>query len=80
MCFFLSLSFSICLRTTTIGSEFCINLSEVKCSKISNNNCLLKGPRQAVQAQIRLPLKKQSDQGLPRPCLLFGLAFSEFHP
>ena len=40
-----------------------------KCSKILNNSCLLKRPRQTVQTQIRLLLKKQSDQGLP--CLLF---------
>ena len=31
-----------------------------------------------VQTQIRLLLKKQSDQGLPR--LLFSQAFGEFQP
>ena len=40
-----------------------------KRSKISNTSCLPKRPRQTVQTQIRLLLKKQSDQGLP--CLLF---------
>ena len=35
-----------------------------KCSKISNTGCLPKMPRQTVQTQIRLLLKKQSDQGL----------------
>ena len=39
-----------------------------KCSKISNVGCLPKRPGQTVQSQIRLLLKKQSDQGLP--CLL----------
>ena len=39
------------------------------CSKILNTSCLPKRPRQTVQTQIRLLLKKQSDQGLP--CLLF---------
>ena len=34
-----------------------------KCSKISNT-CLPKRPRQTAQSQIRLLLKKQSDQGL----------------
>ena len=40
-----------------------------KCSKVSNTSCLPKGPGQTAQTQIRLLLKKQSDQGLP--CLLF---------
>ena len=35
-----------------------------KCFKISNTNCLQKRPRQTAQTQIRLLLKKQSDQGL----------------
>ena len=35
-----------------------------KCSEILNTNCLLKRPRQKRQTQIRLLLKKQSDQGL----------------
>ena len=34
-----------------------------------NASCLPKRPRQTGQTQIRLLLKKQSDQGLP--CLLF---------
>ena len=36
-----------------------------KCSKISNTSHLPKKPSQTVQTQIRLLLKKQSDQGLP---------------
>ena len=40
-----------------------------KCSKILNMGCLLKRPRQTMQTQIRLLLKKQSDQDLP--CLPF---------
>ena len=35
-----------------------------RCSKILNAICLPKGPRQTVQTQIRLLLKKQSDEGL----------------
>ena len=34
------------------------------CSKISNISCLYSRPRQTVQSQIRLLLKKQSNQGL----------------
>ena len=34
--------------------------------------------RQTAQTQIRLLLKKQSDQGLP--CLLFKQVFSKFQP
>ena len=41
------------------------NISNSKCSKISNTRCLPKD----VNNPIRLLLKKQSDQGLP--CLLF---------
>ena len=40
-----------------------------KCSKIINTSCLTKRPRQTVQTQIRLLLKKQSDLGIP--CLRF---------
>ena len=40
-----------------------------KSSKISHTSCLPKRPRQTAQTQIRLLLKKQSDQGLPH--LLF---------
>ena len=47
-----------------------------KSSKILNASCLLKKPRRTVQTQIRLLLKKQSDQGLI--CLLFRQAFCEF--
>ena len=36
-----------------------------KSSKISNTSFLPKRPRQTAQTQIRLLLKKQSDQGLP---------------
>ena len=36
----------------------------IKCSKILNSSCLPKRPRQMGQTQIRLLLKKQSDQGL----------------
>ena len=46
--------------------------------KISNTSCLLKRPRQTAQTQIRLLLKKQSDQDLP--CLLFWQVFCEFQP
>ena len=35
-----------------------------RCSKNSNTSCLLKRPRQTGQTQIRLLLKKQSDQSL----------------
>ena len=51
-----------------------------KSSKISNTGCLPTGKqsRQTVQTQIRLLLKKHSDQGLP--CLLFSQAFCEFQP
>ena len=49
-----------------------------KCSKISNTGYLLKRHRQTVQTQIRLLLKKQSDQGLL--CLLFWQEFCEFQP
>ena len=41
-----------------------------KCSKVLNNSCMSERPSQTEQTQIRLLLKKQSDQGLP--CLLFG--------
>ena len=47
-----------------------------KCSKILNTSCMLKQPRQTGQTQIRLLLKKQSDQGLP--CLLLGHPFCDF--
>ena len=40
-----------------------------KYSKIPNTCLIHKRYRQTVHTQIRLPLKKQSDQGLP--CLLF---------
>ena len=40
-----------------------------KCSKILNTSSLPKRSRQTGQTQIRLLLKKQSDQGFP--CLLF---------
>ena len=40
-----------------------------RCSKTSNTSCQPKISRQTVQIQIRLLLKKQSDQDLP--CLLF---------
>ena len=46
-----------------------INYVYDKVSKISKTSCLPKRPRQTEQTQIRLLLKKQSDQGLP--CLLF---------
>ena len=46
--------------------------------KTSNTSCLPKRHRQTVQTQIRLLLKKQSDQGLP--CLLLWQAFCEFQP
>ena len=46
--------------------------------KISNTSCLSKIPRQTRQTQIRLLLKKQSDQG--PPCLLFWQAFVNSSP
>ena len=46
-----------------------LRVSYGKCSKILSNSFLGKRPMQTVQTQIRLHLKKQSDQGLP--CLLF---------
>ena len=49
-----------------------------RCSKISNKSCLSKRPRQTVQTQIRLLLKKQYDQGLS--CLQFYQAFYELQP
>ena len=51
-----------------------------KLFQILNTSCLLKRPRQTVQAQIRQLLKKQSDQGFPvcySECLLFWQAFCE---
>ena len=47
-----------------------------KCSKISNTSSLPKRDRQKVQTQIRLLLKKPSDQGLP--CLPFRQGFYDF--
>ena len=44
-------------------------------SKILNANCLTLRLTQTEKTQIRLLLKKQSDQGLP--CLLSGQAFCE---
>ena len=49
-----------------------------KWSKISDTSGLPNRPRQTDQTQIRLLLKKQSDQGLL--CLLFWQAFCEFQP
>ena len=43
------------------------------CFKIPNTSCLPKMLRQTLQTQIRLLLKKQSDQDLP--CLLFWQDF-----
>ena len=40
-----------------------------KSSKILHTSCLLKGPKQTAQTQIRLLLMRGSDQGLT--CLLF---------
>ena len=59
-------------RSLSSQTDYC------RCSKTSNTSCLPKTPRQTVQSQIRLLLKKQSDQGLP--CLLFWQAFCEFQP
>ena len=47
-----------------------------KHSKISNSSCLPLKPGQTWQTQIKLPIKKQSDQGLP--CLIFWQAFCDF--
>ena len=53
-----------------------------KYSKVLNTSGLPKIPnakkRQTEHIQIRLLLKKQSDQSLP--CLLFLQAFCEFNP
>ena len=49
-----------------------------RCSKILNTSCLPKGPRQTVKSQVRLLLKKQSEQVLL--CLLFRQAFCELQP
>ena len=49
-----------------------------KCVKISNTSCLLKQPKQTGQPQIRLLLKKHTDQGLP--CLLFWHSFVNSSP
>ena len=48
-------------------------LQHGKFSNVSNTSCLPKQHRQTAQTQIRLLLKKQSDQGLP--CLLFWNSF-----
>ena len=65
------LTLSLCETAfTRIPTRSELQLSHYgKCSKISNTSCLPKRPRQTVQTQIRLLLKKQSDQGLPH--LLF---------
>ena len=47
-----------------------------KYSKILKTSCLPKRPWQTGKTQIRLLLKKQSDQGIP--CLLFWPPFGEF--
>ena len=52
------------------------NLLYSKCAKFSNTCCLSKRSRQTTGTQIKLLLKKQSDQGLP--CLLFGQEFCDF--
>ena len=56
-------------RLVPLGS-FKSEVSHCKCSKISNTSCLPKRPRQTMQTQIRLFLRKQSDQ--PRQDLLFA--------
>ena len=43
----------------------CVTGAYSRCSKISNTNRIPKRSRQTVQTQIRLLLKKQSDQRLP---------------
>ena len=55
-----------------------ININYSRCSKIPYVSCLPKWQRQTEQTQIRLFLKKQSDQVLPN--LLFWQAFCGFHP
>ena len=45
--------------------QMTFSLNYSKCFKTSNTSCLKKRPRQTVQTQIRLLLKKQSDQGFP---------------
>ena len=63
---------------SSIFSIHVIPMIYSKCSKIFNTSCLSRRPRQTVQTQIRLLLKKQSDQGLP--CLPLGQAFCEYQP
>ena len=64
-------TFIICWSSNQ-DSRYC------KCSKISSPSCLPNWPSQTVQTQIRLLLKKQSDQGLP--CLIFWPALCGFQP
>ena len=55
-----------------IINTLCIYQGYSKYSKISNISLIQKRYRQTEQTQIRLPLKKQSDQDLP-------VCFSEMH-
>ena len=66
----------ICVNWCVLRFPFCVNLRPhfshaygfTPVCTVLNANCLPKRPRQTVQTQIRLLLRKQSDQGLP--CLL----------
>ena len=60
---------NICIQIFNSSLSISIFYKYGKCSKISNTSCLPKRPRETKQTQIRLLLKKQSDQVLP--CLLF---------
>ena len=57
------------VRTERPLPEVIFHVLQGKCSKVSNTSFLPKRTRQTVQTQIRLLLKKLSDQGLP--CSLF---------
>ena len=53
-------------KTYDVGiQKNCRIEKNVKCSKILNSSWLQKRSRQTAQTQIRLLLKKQSDQVLP---------------
>ena len=65
-------SVAVAPSTITISEHGVSHVGCSKCSKISNTGSLPKRPRQTAQTQIRLFLKKQSDQGLP--CLSFWQA------
>ena len=79
---FWSLSFFLLCKRLRVWNFRTFTIAKIanygKCSKILNASCLLKRTRQTVQTQIRLPLQKQSDQGLL--CFLCWQAFCESQP